>query len=238
MDNIKKTIEAYSSMYEKKEKVDEVSPGLAQKAFDSRAKKFKASGEKDQKQLKKLTRSGKKAGLTTIGMASKYQDATEEKEVNELSKGTLGSYIKKAGQSHANLITKASNKDATAKSGSDDEKSNQKRWQKADKRGQGLNRAIDKLVKKEGALDELSKKTMGSYVKKAIGHDDYDERPTLGNIKQASSMSDKDRKHSMLGTQHFSDPKTGKSKLTNKMLQKMKQKRKQGIATAVKKLQK
>ena len=82
-EDIKKTIDAYMSMYEKKhkkddEKIDEISSDKAMSAFTARAKKFKASGEKDQKQLKKLTRSGKKAGLTTMGMASKYQDATEK----------------------------------------------------------------------------------------------------------------------------------------------------------------
>jgi len=161
-----------------------------------------------------------------------------ESLINELSKKTLGSYVKKAGQSHANLTTKASDVEGEAMPGSDREKRNQRRWQKADNRAQGVNRAVDRLVNKEGALDELSKKTMGSYVKKAIGTDDYDERPNLGNIKQASSMNDKDRKHSMLGTQYFNDPKTGKSKLTNKMLQTMKQKRKQGISRAISKLEK
>lgn len=161
-----------------------------------------------------------------------------EETVNELSKKTLGSYIKKAGQSHANITTKASNKQGTVKYGSDAEKRNDKRFDKADRRAKGLNRAIGKLVNKEGSLDELSRKTMGSYIKKAIGHDGYDERPNLGNIKQASSMKDKDRKDSLLGTQHFSDPKTGKSKLTHDMLKRMKANRKKGIATAVKKLQK
>ena len=90
-EDIKKTIDAYMSMYEKKhkkddEKIDEISSDKAMSAFNARAKKFKASGEKDKKQLKKLTRSGKKAGLTTVGMASKYQDATEAK-LDELSPG-------------------------------------------------------------------------------------------------------------------------------------------------------
>lgn len=161
-----------------------------------------------------------------------------EATVNELSKKTLGSYVKKAGQSHANIITKASNKQGTVKYGSDAEKRNDKRFDKADRRAKGLNRAIGKLVNKEGSLDELSRKTMGSYLKKAIGHDGYDEKPNLGNIKQASSMKDKDRKDSLLGTQYFSSPKTGKSKLTHDMLKRMKANRKKGIATAVKKLQK
>ena len=160
-----------------------------------------------------------------------------EATVNELSKKTLGSYVKKAGQSHANLTTKASNKQATVKYGSDAEKRNDKRFDKADRRAKGLNRAIGKLVNKEGSLDELSRKTMGSYLKKAIGHSDYDEKPNLGNIKQASSMKDKDRHHSLLGTQYFSG-KDGKSKLTHDMLKRMKANRKKGIATAVKKLQK
>ncbi len=172
---------------------------------------------------------------TIAAYLSMYE--TKEEALDELSKGTLGGYIKKAGQSHANMSTKASSKDGTAKFGSDDEKSNQKRIKKVDTRGVGINRAINKLVKKEGSLGELSKKTIGSYVKKAIGHDDYDERPTLGNIKQASSMKDKQRKHSMLGTQ-YTTSKDGKSRLSHDMLKKMKAKRKQGIATAVKKLQK
>ena len=55
-EDIKKTNHAYMSMYEKKhkkddEKIDEISSDKAMSALNARPKKFKASGEKDQKQL-------------------------------------------------------------------------------------------------------------------------------------------------------------------------------------------
>ena len=91
----------------------------------------------------------------------------EEVELDELSKKTLGSYVNKA---HDQLMkhTAASNfksgrGDADAFAYSRDEKT----MRKEKNRKKGLSQAVGKLTKEEVELDELSKKTLGSYVNKA-----------------------------------------------------------------------
>jgi hypothetical protein len=81
----------------------------------------------------------------------------EETELDELSKKTLGSYVKKASRNLAGREYKrGAEKDASMSN-----------LQKSYKRDMGITKAVDKLTKEEVELDELKKSTLGSYVKKA-----------------------------------------------------------------------
>ena len=78
----------------------------------------------------------------------------KEETLDELSKKTLGSYVKAAA------------KDAE-QAGQDQEHYGDKSdYARGNKRQNGISKAIDRLTKEE-TLDELSKKTLGSYIKKA-----------------------------------------------------------------------
>ena len=102
-----------------------------------------------------------------------YKDASaaghlkeEVEELEELSKATLGSYVKKASDDKADFAfqqgqlagNQTKNKVAIQTS-IDNEK----------KRRAGVSKAVGKLTKEEvEELEELSKKTLGSYIKKSI----------------------------------------------------------------------
>ena len=99
-----------------------------------------------------------------ISTASNYMQGEMNEEVesiDELSKKTLGSYVKKAipDAEHKEYWGRA---DRPTKGQRQDLKS-------AKNRRQGINKAIDKLTKEETQIDELSKATLGSYIKKASG---------------------------------------------------------------------
>jgi hypothetical protein len=135
--------------------------------------KTKQEADKKAKEIK-----GKVIELSPKNFAVVTKDLTviEEVELDELSKKTLGSYVKKAGADNLSLgakISKTANSDNYSKAlayvrGSKDNLKTLRR--KASNRTVGINRAADKLTKEEQELDELSKKTLGSYVKGA-SHD-------------------------------------------------------------------
>lgn len=129
----------------------------------------------------------------------KVQESVEElgeEQLDELSKGTLGSYVKKAGQHRVRLAGKERDLEdkadqiSKAKHGSDDDtykalsqaqkNVDDQKWKvrdKSDKRAEGIGRAIKRLTKEEAEqilaseefeqLDELSKATLSSYIKKS-----------------------------------------------------------------------
>jgi len=87
----------------------------------------------------------------------------EEVQLDELSKKTLGSYVKKAAKSYGN------NQEIWSGTGSF--KSHQKAFRKMVGRGKGISRAVDRLQKEE-VLDEIGdtskgKKVLASYINKA-----------------------------------------------------------------------
>ena len=130
----------------------------------------------------------------------------EEEQLNELSKGTLGSYVKKAGR---DLPGRALASDALVRAGrSTDNKEHRRAYSDmADReygrelsRKQGIDRAVDRLTREsDEQLDELSKGTLGSYVKKAghsvgnIGHKLGQQRATSDEVDRFTNrnMSDK-----------------------------------------------
>jgi hypothetical protein len=110
-------------------------------------------------------------------------DMFEEVQIDELSKATMGSYIKKASgaekpknvMSPKNIpLTKIAAYQSDSETGHFGKRFNQAGYDKADRlrknRETGIKRAADKLAKEEvEQIAELSKKTLGSYVKKASG---------------------------------------------------------------------
>ena len=99
-------------------------------------------------------------------LAKKAMNAQKNEEVeviDELSKGTMGRYINKAATKMGSQGVTAGLKIAA------DEKSS-KNFKDMGKREKGIKLAVKKLTKEDAEqIDELSKKTMGSYVKKASG---------------------------------------------------------------------
>jgi hypothetical protein len=139
---------------------------------------------------------GIRASWVYVGKDLSYSDAVklmnkklgrkefkEEVELDELSKKTLGSYVKGASHDiatksaatgrYAERANKAS--DDMKKTGNysqytqkrKDDETADKMFNKSWKRRLGVAKAVDKLTKEEQELDELSKKTLSSYVKKA-----------------------------------------------------------------------
>jgi hypothetical protein len=91
----------------------------------------------------------------------KYLKKEEVEELDEVSKGLLGRYITKASLKAAGHAYKARD------TSSNDNKSGE-HIDKTFKRLDGIKTAVSKLAKEEvEELDELDKKTLGSYVKKA-----------------------------------------------------------------------
>jgi hypothetical protein len=81
-------------------------------------------------------------------------------QIDELSKKTLGSYVKKAGGTSLNS--------AGAHMADYGAHGNQKSFKKGINRAKGVMRAADRLTKEETEqLDELSPNTLHSYIKKA-----------------------------------------------------------------------
>ena len=106
---------------------------------------------------------------TKMGKLAKNEevDLQEMEELCEISKATLGSYVKKASTDAAKREVRIDR--AMDASGSNyNEPSMQKALNKNAKRFAGISKAADKLAKEETEqIDEISKSTLGSYVKKA-----------------------------------------------------------------------
>jgi len=88
--------------------------------------------------------------------------------IDEISKATMGRYINKAKDSIDLTSYRSGIKDGTAISSSKPYTSNNPLEKKLTKRHKGIETAVSKLTREESEqIDELSKKTLGSYVNKA-----------------------------------------------------------------------
>ena len=148
---------------EEVEELDEISRDTA-RSYISKASAHKTTGETPKKDRSSgVELAGKKA--YGIGGKAKVMAKEEVEELDELSKKTLGSYVKKAaGNMAGNATVGAAQASSSMKQSSPDVKRNIKN------RMTGIAKATDKLTKEEAEnLDELSKKTLGSYIKKATG---------------------------------------------------------------------
>jgi hypothetical protein len=157
--------------------MEEVELDEAQKLF-----MFKTKQEADKK-AKEIKGKVIELGPKNFAVVTKDLTVIEEVELDELSKKTLGSYVKGASQDIATKSAATGRYAERANKASDDMKKTgdysqytQKRkddetadkmFNKSWKRRLGVAKAVDKLTKEEQELDELSKKTLGSYVKKA-----------------------------------------------------------------------
>jgi hypothetical protein len=84
----------------------------------------------------------------------------EVEQVDEISKKTLGSYVKKASDDMANNAYALGARDPLKPKGS---------WNKAIKRGKGIAKATDKLTKEEAEqIDEISKEKAADYHAKSV----------------------------------------------------------------------
>ncbi len=156
----------------------------------------------------------------------------ESEQIDELSKKTLGSYIKKASGAEKpknvmdpkNIpLTKIAAYQGDSETGHFGKRFNQKTYDKAERlhknRSQGITRAADKLTKEEvEQVDEISKATMGRYINKA--KDSIDMTSYRSGIKDGTAISS-------------STPYKSNNPLEKKL-----SKRHKGIETAVKKLTK
>lgn len=175
----------------------------------------------------------RKQGIATaVGKLTK-EDA---EQIDELSKGTMGSYINKAATKMGSQGVTAGLKIAA------DEKSS-KNFKDMGKREKGIKLAVSKLTKEEQdfvdslndadmeQIDELSKKTLGSYVKKASGAEQPKNAMSPKNIpltKIAAYQSDSET--GPIG-KRFNQKTYDKS-------ERLRKNRETGIKTAVNKLTK
>ena len=114
----------------------------------------------------KADRARKKAGNRTKFIGKAVDKLTKEAtELDELNKKTLGSYVKKASRDVANRSADNARDYATGNRPVGMNKKSLKNW----KREIGIDKAVDKMAKEATELDELNKKTLGSYIKKASG---------------------------------------------------------------------
>ena len=168
-----------------------------------------------------------------ISTASNYmQGEMNEEQINELSKKTMGSYVKKASgaeqpknvMSPKNVpLTKIASYQGDSETGYFGKRFNQHTYDKAERlrknRETGIKRAVDKLTKEEvEQVDEVSKKTLGRYINKA--KDSIDMTSYRSGIKDGTAISS-------------STPYKSNNPLEKKL-----SKRHKGIETAVKKLTK
>ena len=107
-------------------------------------------------------------------------------QIDELSKKTLGSYVKKAVGSHAGNIANAA---VTGYSGKKVD-SDTNRWIK--NRTTGINRAVNKMANEEvDQIDELSKSTLGSYATKALNRADIAARMSHSDSDEMGKIAAK-----------------------------------------------
>jgi hypothetical protein len=202
------------------------------------------------------------------------KESVNEKTLEELSKKTMGSYINKAVKSKGNAYTRdgvgagkamasdtyqdkinvshAANKSgdnmhvsmAANDDGSTPGYDKPARNRKIRNRSGGIDRAVDKMSAESNQVDELSKKTLGNYVKKAsddhgyksqsrgLNHTDpegHDEDPTTEPTSNRPTDVFSKRRKAATGSAHTVASKQAalKKDISN---------REKGIATAVKKM--
>lgn len=208
------------------ERIDELSRATVGR-YSMKAKSIADNeGGKDRTKGRELA-GRKRWGGSMSGVKPARVPATEEVEqVDEISKATLGSYVKKASgaeqpknvMSPKNVpLTKIAAYQGDSETGHFGKRFNQHTYDKAERlrknRETGIKRAVDKLTKEEvEQVDEISKAMAGRYVKKAAAS--IDLTAWRQGYKEAGAGN------------------------PSKQLEKKLSKRHKGIETAVKKLTK
>lgn len=159
----KKSVEDAKKKYAKEE-VEDLEEKLSDEAKEVIRKTVKTTGAKA-KPLVKLAQMGKKTPIRPV----------DEEALDELSKGTLGSYVKKSGQSiekHGIIggLKVKSGEDATSN------------FKKSDNRIKGINRAVDRLTK-----EDIINRTIEKYMP-----EDYElPTPTDRFLSKVSDLSER-----------------------------------------------
>jgi lipid-binding SYLF domain-containing protein len=147
---------------EEVEQIDEISKATLRKVGGQMLRKGLSDDPKADKHMKYANLASAKLypnQYKNSPLKAKVNATEEVESLDELSKKTLGSYVKKAA---GDAVTKA------YRAGDVRDKDSGKNYMKALGRQIGISTATSKLAKEEvEELDELSKKTLGSYVKKA-----------------------------------------------------------------------
>ena len=138
-----------------KEKNDTISNAMA-KLGDHLESYGTTFGPRNMKELEKKT--GMKAEVIQMLIKRAGGTVNENMELTEISKKTLGSYIK--GAAHDSKVAVSDYSDASRYGTAKDSAAEVRRMRK---RGQGIERAVNKLTKEAVELDELSKDTLMSY---------------------------------------------------------------------------
>lgn len=157
----------------------------------------------------------------------KGEEEVVDDTVNEISKKTLGSYVKKASQSAASanaLKGTYATTAARAKSSAEQEtmrKKSRDMQKKGDKRRAGINKAVNKLAKEDKQIDELKARTVGSYIRKATND--------LTRQKSGQATAAKHNKHQDKYSQRGASPAM---KSMEKEYERRAKKREAGLAKA------
>jgi hypothetical protein len=157
--------------------------------------------QKDTKTLRKRAAGAQMSGKRLVKRGESLK--TEEAEqIDELSKKTLGSYVKKASDTLGHSGIKAQS--AFEKGDADGSFNTLK---KMVNRNKGIGRAVDKLTKEEvEQIDELSNKTLGSYVKKAkdqMSRSDTLAGRAMGAREHGAKPSAAERKHNARANKRY-----------------------------------
>lgn len=138
----------------------------------------------------------------------KKKVSEEAEELEELSKSTMGAYTKKAAADFSARKPKM---------GYDGQ------LKKMQNRTVGVNRALDKMYGEEAEqIDELSKKTLGSYVKKAkdqMSRSDQIAGIELGQRHMGAKPGSKERKHNIRASKRYFGIDKAVDKLTKEEVQ-------------------
>lgn len=149
---------------EEAEQIDELSDALL-KNYSKKALAQSKTATGDQKLKRQV---GARNAIDRLGNNTLAKEEVEQ--IDELSKATMGRYINKA----KNHIDAAAWRTGYRSAKPNDPNSDaiiKAKEKQLSKRHKGISTAVGKLAKEEvEQIDELSKKTLGSYVKKAAGH--------------------------------------------------------------------
>ncbi len=216
-DGIRRAIQTLNK--EETEQLDEISKN----ALHSYVKKSQASRDSNA-----ANGDYDKARKRQSGINTAVKKLAKEETLNELSKKTLGSYIKKA---KIELGNKAYLSGHDASSGSDprnseyeqrvSNNSSKKLSKIVKKRDKGIDTAADKLSgnariigtsMEEETLNELSKKTLGSYIKKATND------ATYHSFEAGRSSEAGDHKNSLKSDKKAFSRQAGVEKATDKLV--------------------
>ena len=143
-----------------------VKKASADRSWNSFSRGHLAGMEADHDAKKMIKKDQKR--MFGINRATDKLAKEEVEELDELKKSTLASYVKKsAGVGDRNSLPNAM-KDQSTAAVTGDREWYKKSGRTATNRSTGIQRAADRLAKEEVELDEISKSTAASYIKKAV----------------------------------------------------------------------